>query len=143
MFYKEIIQKIKPESEKVISFLEKEVAIIRTGRASPSLVENLVVECFGGKFPLRQLAAISSPEPKQIIIQPWDKSYVEPIEKAIFNSNLGLSPIVDKDLIRVSLPTLSEEYRRDLLRLLSEKQEEARITIRRWREKVWEEIQAQ
>lgn len=141
MSYKEIIQKIKPELEKVISFLENELAKIRTGRASPSLVEDLIVECFGGKFPLRQLAAISSPEPKQIVIQPWDKSYIGPIEKAISNSNLGLSPIVDKDLIRISLPPLSEEYRKDLLRFLSEKQEEARKTIRRWREKAWDEIQ--
>lgn len=141
MSYKEIIQKIKPELEKVISFLENELVKIRTGRASPSLVEDLIVECFGGKFPLRQLASISSPEPKQIVIQPWDKSYIGPIEKAISNSNLGLSPIVDKDLIRISLPPLSEEYRKDLLRFLSEKQEEARKTIRRWREKAWDEIQ--
>ncbi len=139
--YKEIIQKIKPELEKTISFLEKELIKIRTGRASPSLVEDVVVDCFGEKFPLKQLAAISSPEPKQIVIQPWDKSYVEPIEKAISNSNLGMAPIVDKDLIRISLPPLSEEYRKNLLRILSEKQEESRKTIRRWREEAWDEIQ--
>jgi ribosome recycling factor len=139
--YKEIIQKIRPECDKVISFLEREISKIHTGRASPALVEDIVVECFGEKFPLKQLAALSTPEPKQIIIQPWDKSYMEPIQKAISQSSLGLAPIVDKDLIRISLPPLSEEYRKNLLRLLSERQEEARKTIRRWREKAWDEVQ--
>jgi len=139
--YKEIIKKIKPELEKVFNFLEKEMAGIRTGRANPSLVENIVVDCFGQKFPLKQLAAVSSPGPREIVIQPWDKSYIESIEKAISQSTLGASPVVDKDIIRISLPSLSEEYRKDLLRLLSEKQEEARKTIRRWREEVWSEIQ--
>lgn len=139
--YKEIIEKIKPELEKVINFLKGELAKIRTGRASPSLVENTIVECFGQKFPLKQLAAISSPGPRQIVIQPWDKSYIEPIEKALSRSSLGSSPIVDKNLIRISLPPLSDEYRKNLLRVISEKQEEARKTIRRWRERVWDEIQ--
>lgn len=139
--YKEIINKIKPEMDKVIVFLERELAKIRTGRANPSLVEDVVVECFGNKFPLRQLAAISSPEPREIVIQPWDKSYIEPIEKALTRASLGTAPIVDKDLIRISLPSLSDEYRKDLIRVLSEKQEAARKTIRRWREQAWEEIQ--
>jgi len=139
--YKEIIEKIKPELDKTINFLERELTKLRIGRASPSLVENIVVECFGEKFPLKQLAAISLPGPRQILVQPWDKSYVESIEKAILQSGLGISPVVDKDVIRISLPSLSEEYRKDLLRVLSEKQEEARKTVRRWREKAWDEIQ--
>lgn len=141
MEYKEIINKVKPEMEKVISFLEKELAKIRTGRASASLVEDIVVDCFGQKFPLKQLASISSPEPKQIIIQPWDKSYIEGIEKAISKSSLGAAPIVDKDIIRISLPPLSEEYRKTLARMLSEKQEEAKKTIRHWRGEAWEQVQ--
>ena len=141
MEYKEIIEKVEPEMEKVISFLERELAKIRTGRASASLVEDIVVECFNQKFPLKQLAAISSPGPKQIVVQPWDKSYIEPIEKAISRSSLGIAPIVDKDLIRISLPPLSDEYRGTLLRILSEKQEEARKTIRHWRGEAWEEVQ--
>jgi len=141
MTHQEIIDKIKPELDKVISFLERETAKIRTSRATPSLIEDIVVECFGQKFPLKQLAAISCPQPRQIIIQPWDKSYLEPIEKALSQATLGIAPIVDKDLIRVSLPSLTEEYRKNLLRILSEKQEEAKKTIRRWREKSWKEIQ--
>lgn len=141
MEYKEIINKIKPELDKVMGFLEKEVSQIRTGRASPSLVEDKIVECFGQKFPLKQLAAISLSEPKTIVIQPWDKSYIEPIQRALSQTALGVSPIVDKDIIRISLPPLSDEYRKSLLRILSEKQEEAKKTIRHWREKAWEEIQ--
>jgi len=141
MEYREIIEKIEPEMKKVISFLERELVKIRTGRASASLVEDIVVECFGQKFSLKQLAAISSSGPRQIVIQPWDKSYVEPIEKAISQSSLGIAPVVDKDLIRISLPLLSDEYRKNLLGILSEKQEEARKTIRHWRGEAWEEVQ--
>jgi len=141
MGYKEIVNKIKPEMDKAIVFLERELTKIRTGRASVSLVEDLIVECFGQKFPLKQLAAISSPEPKQIVIQPWDKSYIEPIEGAISKSSLGVSAIVDKDIVRVNLPPLSDEYRKTLSRVLSEKQEETKKTIRHWRGEAWEEVQ--
>ena len=139
--HKEIIENIKPELDKVIAFLDRELQKIRTGRASPSLVEDVVVECFGQTFPLKQLAAISTPEPRQILIQPWDKSYIEGIVKALEKTGVGANPIVDKEVIRLSLPPLSEEYRKDLMRLISEKQEQARQTIRRWREAAWDEIQ--
>ena len=139
--YKKIIDKIKPELDKVIGFLEKELGKIRTGRATPSLVEDLVVECFGQKFPLKQLAAISIPEPKQILIQPWDKSYVEGIIHALQKRGSGIEPIPDKESIRINLPPLSEEYRKDLNRLISEKEENARQAVRKWREESWKEIQ--
>jgi len=141
MQYKEIIDKIRPECDKVVAFFEGELAKIRTGRASPSLVEDVVCNCFGQKFPLKQLAAISAPEPKQILIQPWDKSYIEGIVSALEKTGTGANPIVDKDAIRINLPSLTEEYRKDLLKLLSEKQEQARQTVRRWREEAWGEIQ--
>src|SRR4030042_7115580 len=96
--YKTIIQNIKPEMDKVISFLEKELNKIRTSRANPSLVEDVVVDCFGQKFPLKQLAAISIPEPKQILIQPWDKSYTEGIVRALGETSVGMNPVVDKDV---------------------------------------------
>ncbi len=139
--YKQIIDKIKPEMEKVIRFLEGEVLKIRTSRATPALVENIEVNCFGSSYPLKQLAAISCPQTNQIVIQPWDKSYLEPIEKAISQSNLGMAPIVDKDVIRLSLPLLTEEYREGLIRTLNDKAEQARRTIRHWRENAWNEIQ--
>lgn len=141
--YKDIINKIKPEFDKTIGFLENEAMKIRTSRASPSLVEDLIIDCFGQKCPLKQLAAISTPEPRKIVIQPWDKSYIEPIEKGLAHSALGAAPIVEKDFIRISLPPLSDEYRKVLLHLLSEKQEDTRKTIRHWREEAWRQIQDQ
>lgn len=139
--YKEIIKKIKPELDRIIIFLEKESAKFRTTRATPALVEDVVVECFGQKFPLKQLATISIPEPKQILIQPWDKSYIEGIVRALEKTGVGASPIADGETIRINLPPLSEEYRNDLIRLISEKQEETRKTVRHWREKAWSEVQ--
>jgi ribosome recycling factor len=137
----EIIGKIKPELDKVVNFLERELAKFRPSRATSSLVEDVSVECFGQRFPLKQLATIAIPEPRQILIQPWDKSYIEGIVKALERTGIGASPIVDKDAIRINLPPLTGEYRKDLLRLISQKQEEAKKTIRRWREEAWEEIQ--
>lgn len=137
----EIIDQIKPELDKVIDFFKAELVKIRVGRASPSLVEDIIVECFGQKFPLKQLGAISSPDSRQIIVQPWDESYLEPIQEALLKSLSGTSPIVDKNIIRISLPALSEEYRQELLKVLAEKKENTRRTIRHWREKAWKEIQ--
>jgi len=142
MSYQEIINKIKPECDKVTAFLDRELAKIRTGRASPALIEDVVVDCFGQKFPLKQLAAISVPEARQLLVQPWDKSYVEGIVLALSKTGTGANPIVDKDAIRINLPPLTADYRQDLLRLVSEKQEEARVTVRRWREDAWNQIQA-
>ncbi|MDO8424656.1 MAG: ribosome-recycling factor [bacterium] len=141
--YKEIISKIKPEFDKALMFFEKELAQIRTGRASPSLVENVVVDCFGQNLPLKQLAALSVPEPRQILIQPWDKSYIEGIVSALSKTGVAANPIVDKDVIRINLPPLNEEYRKDLSRLISEKQEEARKVMRKWRDEAWSEAQSQ
>ena len=90
--YKEIIDKIKPELDKSVNFLENELAKIRTSRATPSLVEDVVADCFGQKFPLKQLAAISTPESRQILIQPWDKSYIEGIVLALEKTGFRVLP---------------------------------------------------
>jgi len=139
--HKEIINKIKPELAKAINFLDRELAKIRTGRVSASLIEDLIVDCYGEKTPLKQLSSISASGPRTLCIQPWDHSVILNIEKAILESNLGVNPIVEKDLIKLSLPPLSEEYRKNLLRVLNEKLEAARLTLRRWREEAWRQIQ--
>lgn len=139
--FQEIIDKIKPELDKAINFFEGELAKIRIGRISTSLVEDIKVECFGQKFPLKELGTISCPGSRQILIQPWDNSYFEPILKAISQSSLGTAPIADKNSIRISLPPLSEEYRKDSFRILSRKMEDAKKTIRHWRQVAWDEIQ--
>ena len=141
MSYKDFIDKAKPEFEKAFKFLEGELAKIRTSRATPSLVEDIQVDAFGSKFTLKQLGAISTPQSNQIVIQTWDNSYIEPIEKAISQSGLGMSVAVDKNVIRLNLPLLTEEYRRILLKTLNEKAEQTRQTIRRLREDAWNKIQ--
>ena len=142
MTYKEFIDKVKPEFEKSFKFLDGELAKIRTSRASPSLVEDIEVTAFGQKFSLKQLGAISTPSTNQIVIQPWDISYIEPIEKAIQQSGLGMSCAVDKDIIRLNLPMLTEEYRLSLGKVLNEKAEAAKQVMRRQREDCWNKIQA-
>ena len=141
MDYQEIIKKIKPEMDKVIDFLEKEMAKIQTGRATPSLVEDIIVDCFNQRLPIKQLAAISVSGPREILIQPWDGSYIEGIVAALSRTEIGTNPIVDGNTIRIVLPSLNEEYRKNLTQIVSEKQEEVRKTIKRWREGAWKEIQ--
>jgi len=142
MSYKEFIDKAKPEFDKAFKFFEGELAKIRTSRASPSLVEDIIVDAFGSKFALKQLGAISTPQTNQIVIQPWDISYIEPIEKAISQSGLGMSTAVDKNIIRLNLPLLTEEYRQSLGKVLNEKAEQTKQVIRRQREDAWNKIQA-
>lgn len=141
MTYQEIVNKIKPECEKAVIFFNSEMGKIRTGRATPALVEDIVVDCFGQKFPLKQLAAISAPEARQIMIQPWDSSYIPGIVSALEKTGVGANPIVDNVAIRINLPSITAEYRKDLLRLISEKQEDTRRIIRKWRDESWNEIQ--
>jgi ribosome recycling factor len=140
--YKDIIQKIRPECDKTISFFGREMEKIRTSRATPALVEDVVVDCFGQKLPLKQLAAISTPEARQISIQPWDTSYIPGIVSALERTGVGANPIVDQNTVRINLPQMTADYRKELMRLISEKQEDARKTIRKWREEAWSEIQA-
>jgi len=142
MSYKDFINNAKPEIDKAFKFLEGELAKIRTSRASPALVEDIEVNAFGQKFPLKQLGSISTPSTNQIAIQPWDTSYIEPIEKAISQSGLGMSAVVDKTVIRLNLPLLTEDYRNALSKTLGEKAEQTKQTIRRIREDAWNKIQA-
>lgn len=141
MEYKEIIKRSKPEMDKAIAYFERELAKIHTGRASASIVEDLVVDCFGQKMPLKQLAMISVPEPRLIVIQPWDKSYFEGIQSAISQSQLGLSPIADQSVIRIAMPDLTSDYRQNLAKVISRTEEESRQAIRRLRDQAWSEIQ--
>jgi len=141
MSYKEFIDKAKPEFEKAFKFLESEMAKIRTSRASPALVEDISVSAFGSDFTIKQLGSISTPSNNQILIQPWDSSYIEPIQKAIEQSGLGMSAVADGTGIRLSLPLLTEEYRHQLTRTLNEKAEQSKQTIRRIREDCWNKIQ--
>lgn len=139
--YKAIIDKIKPELEKTMAHFKEEMGTLRTGRATPALIETVEVECYGNRSQLRELAAINAPEPRLLTVQPWDKSIVKEIEKAITQSRSGLSVVNNGDLLRVSIPSLNEETRKELVHNLKQKMEEARIAIRGAREKAWKELQ--
>lgn len=139
--YKEIIKEIEPEIEKAMGYLKEELGKIRTSRPSPSLLENIEAECFGKKFPLKQLGLINVTGPREMALQPWDQSYLEPISAAISRSSLGATVSIEKTVIRITFPSLTEEHRKNLAKLLSQKAEETRKTIRHWRQQAWDEIQ--
>jgi len=138
---KQILEKTKPELQKAVEFFRQELNRIRTGQASPALVENIMVDIEGKLLAIKQLAGISSPDRHQILIQPWDPSYLGSMEKAILKSSLGVSPVVQGKTLRITLPALTQEYRQTLLRLLAEKSEQTKQTLRKWRDKAWGEIQ--
>lgn len=139
--YKEIISKKKPELEKSIEHFKEELGQLRTGRASVSMVENLQVDYYGAKSPLKQVANISIPEARTIVIAPWDKDNLVIIEKALRESQLNFNPNNDGQVIRINIPALTEERRKDLVKVLNQKSEDARIAVRKQRENAWEEIQ--
>lgn len=141
MDYKDIVKKIQPEFDKAMAYLDRELAKIHTGRASAAIIEDLVVDCFDQKFPLKQLAMISIPEARQIVVQPWDKSYFEPIQKAIAASQLGLSPAAEGAVIRIMMPDLTSEYRQNLIKVISRVQEDTRQAMRRARDDAWSQVQ--
>lgn len=133
---------LKEKLNKIIDHLKSEIASLRTGRATPALVEDLQVDYYGTKTPLKALASISTPDAKQILIQPWDKNAVQPIEKAVQASSLGLNPVVDSSVIRLNLPQLTEERKKDLVKVLKQKLEGVRIKVRKDREDAIREIDA-
>jgi ribosome recycling factor len=138
---KEKIDAKKENFQAAITHFVDECNKIRTGRANPGIVENLLVDYYGTRTPLKQIANISIPEARQIMIQPWDKGALAAIETAIRESDLGLNPGNDGLGIRLVLPQLTEETRKDLVKVLNNRAEEARITVRNVREDLWKEIQ--
>ncbi len=138
---KEMIETKRVEFENALAHFEGEASKIRTGRAHPGLVENLMVDYYGTKTPVKQIAGISIPEARQILIQPWDKGSLVMIEAAIRESNLGVNPGNDGIALRITLPSLTEETRRDFVKTLNQRAEDSRIVIRTVREDIWKEIQ--
>lgn len=141
MTLQEILKRITPDLDQIVAYFEGEINKMRTGRADPSLISDLKVNCFNQEFTIKQLAVVSASGAREIVIQTWDASYIEPILAALGNSSLGSGLLAEKNLIKVSLPTLTEESRKNFLRILSEKMEEQRIMVRKARERVWKEIQ--
>lgn len=131
-----IIEQHKELFQKAIEHLRHDISTLRTGRATPALVEDVLVTAYGTKQPLKSVASISVLDAKTIAIEPWDKSVVKDIESAINNSQLGINPVNDGKVIRLPLPELTSERRQELIKVLHQKLEGARIAIRKIREDV-------
>jgi len=125
---------------RAVEALKKEFSSIRTGRASLALLDGIMVNYYGTPTPLQQLASLSIPESRQIVIQPWEQKIIPDIEKAIMKSELGLTPANDGKLIRLSIPPLTEERRKQLIKIVRKKAEEAKVVIRNIRRESNEEI---
>ena len=126
----EVLSEIESRMKRSVEALKRELSSIRTGRANPALVDNLMVDYYGVPTPLNQLASITIPEARVLMVQPWDKPSLADVEKAILKSDLGLVPNNDGAAIRMSIPTLTEERRRDLVRLVGRKVEDAHVAVR-------------
>lgn len=125
---------------KAVEALQKDLATLRTGRASAKLVDYIRVDYYGTPTPIGQMASISVPDPRMITIQPWDKTMLPAIEKAILKSELGLNPSTEGGLIRLKIPELTEERRRDLVRIVRKKVEEGRVAVRNVRRAALEKL---
>jgi len=136
-------QPLEARMERAVEAMERDFATVRTGRAATSLVERIQVEYYGTMTPLNQLASISVPEPHQIVIQPWDRGVLGAIDKAIQRSDIGLMPNVDGTVVRLIIPPLTEERRKDLAKVVHKRAEEARVEIRNQRRDGTEELRKQ
>jgi len=131
----------KNKFELAIEFLRKEYSGIRTGRASSILVENIQVEAYGSRVALKSIASISIPESFQIVVEPWDKGLLSQVQKGILNSDLGINPTLDGSIIRLNIPTMTEDKRKELVKTVNKLSEEARIRIRQERDDAKKNIQ--
>jgi len=138
---KTLIEGKKGDFEKALEHFKEDLNQIRTGRASTSLVDSLSVDYYGSKSPIKQVASITTPDPRTIMISPWDKDSLVNIEKAVKESQLNLNPINDGQVIRINIPSLTEDRRKELVRVLNQKTEDVRVMVRKNREAVWDEIQ--
>ncbi|RHW36410.1 ribosome recycling factor [Neobacillus notoginsengisoli] len=137
---KQVISNTKEKMEKAIQAYSRELATIRAGRASASLLDRITVDYYGAPTPVNQLAGISTPEARLLVIQPYDKSILGDIEKAIQKSDLGLNPTNDGSLIRIAVPQLTEERRKELVKLVKKEAEDAKIAVRNIRRDANDEL---
>ncbi len=126
----DIYNNAEEKMEKAVEAFKKDLGSIRAGRATPSLLDKIMIDYYGISTPLNQLATISAPEPRLLVIQPWDKNVISDIEKAILKSDLGLTPNNDGNVIRLPVPQLTEERRKELVKMIRKKAEESRVAVR-------------
>lgn len=128
------LKSFQEAGQRALEFLKKDLQTIRTNRASTDLVAHILVDAYGVKTPLEQLANITIPEPRSIVIQPWDKNVIKEIETALTRANLGITPMVKEAVVHLNLPPLNEETRKDLVKILHQKQEKAKVNLRNIRD---------
>lgn len=138
----DILDKTRKRMLATIEALKKDFNGLRTGRASASLLDNVTVEVYGAMMPLSQVGTISVPEPRMLSVQVWDKSNVKSVEKAILESGLGLNPVTDGQLLRLPLPDLSEERRKELVKIASKYAESSKVSLRNVRRDSMDELKA-
>ena len=143
MMNNQTISNAEIKMKKSVEAIQKELVTIRTGHASPSLIEHLRIEYAGTVLPLIQLASISAPQANLLVVQPWDKASMSSIEKSIQKSELGLNPINDGRIIRITIPPLNEERRQELLKIVHHRIEEGKIALRNVRRDAQEELKTQ
>ncbi len=136
-----ITKKAEKRMKKSLESTEEDLNTVRTGRARPSLVENIIVNYYGSSTPIQQMAKVFAPEARQLVIEPWDKNAIEDIEKAIMKENIGLTPNNDGNVIRINIPKLTEERRKELVNIVNEKAEEGKVNIRNIRQNIKEELE--
>jgi ribosome recycling factor len=134
------IKQMREQMEAAVEAMRREFSGVRTGKATPALLDTVRVDAYGSKVPLNQVATVNTPEPRLIVVQPWDKSLMGEIERGIMSADLGLNPSNDGNLIRVPIPPLSEERRRDMVRLLHKMAEEGKISVRHARQEANKEV---
>lgn len=135
-----VLDEASKKMDKAVKAYDKELTRVRTGRATPALLEGITVDYYGSQMPINQVASISVPESRQLVIQPWDQNVLPEIEKAILKSELGLTPNNDGKVVRVSIPPLTEERRRELVKLVNKMAEEARVAVRNVRRDYMERL---
>lgn len=126
----EVHVKLEEKMEKTLNVLKEELSVIRAGRANPTLLDKIVVDYYGTPTPLKQMASVSAPEPRMLVVQPWDKTALKDIEKALQTSDMGFNPSNDGNQIRIAIPQLTEERRRELTKLVSKTGENAKVALR-------------
>ena len=136
------LQQAKQRMESALEALRREFGSVRTGKASPALLDTVRVEAYGSRVPLNQVGTVSAPEPRMLTIQPWAKGLMKDIERAIRESDLGLNPSNDGNIIRVPVPALTEERRREYVRMLHKLAEEGRVAVRQARKDANDEVKA-
>jgi ribosome recycling factor len=130
---KEILQQLEDKMKKTVDLMARDLTTLRAGRATPALLDKIFIDYYGTPTPINQVATISVPEPRLLVIQPWERNLVPQIEKAILKSGLGVNPASDGYLIRIAIPSLTQEKRKDLVKVVQKKAEEVRVVIRNLR----------